>query len=81
MQKPIPTRDDPLAHWARVVFILVVSAVLLALSACSGKDAYREMVLIDEESGCQYIGFAHDGLFSGSMLKPRIGRDGKQVCK
>lgn len=33
MHKPIPTRDDPAARWARVLIVLIVSATLLALSA------------------------------------------------
>lgn len=35
MHKPIPTRNDPWVRWARVLFVLIVAATALALSACS----------------------------------------------
>lgn len=57
--------------------------ILLALmcAGCAGKDAYREMVLEDIQSGCQYIGYVEDGGISTAHLKRRLGADGKQICR
>lgn len=58
---------------------LIMLALLCA--GCAGKDAYREMVLVDEQSGCEYIGYVEDGGISTAQLKRRMGADGEQICR
>lgn len=54
--------------------------VALALAGCSDKDAYREMVLTDELTGCQYLGYVQAGILTTAWLKRRMDHNGKQVC-
>lgn len=84
VRKTIPTRNDPWVWWARYLLALFVAAVLLALSGCTRKEdvgtanAYTAPdILRDPETGCQYL--SHP--YANSALTPRLGRDGKQVCK
>lgn len=82
MNKPIPTRSDPWARWAKILLALIVSATLLALAGCAPRDDSDSVEgrsglvpRTDALTGCQYLTGP-----SGSIT-PRLGRDGKQVCK
>lgn len=54
--------------------------LLLALAGCSNGE--RQVLLVDPTDGCQYIAttYGDGGPLSGSYIKPRTSKDGKQIC-
>lgn len=58
---------------------LAAAVIVLTLTACDDPIKKRQMVLIDTESGCQYIGRLGSDL-GPAFLDPRIGGNGKQIC-
>lgn len=68
----------------------MILAALLALAGCADRDDSDPpdgrsgfTVFTDNLNGCQYIGWAPSPLLFvfGAAITPRLGRDGRQVCR
>lgn len=54
--------------------------LLLVLSGCG--DGEKQILLVDPTDGCEYIAtmYGGGGPMSGTYVKARTTKDGKQIC-
>jgi hypothetical protein len=54
--------------------------LLLALAGCDNVE--KQVLLVDPTDNCQYIAtlYGSGGMMSGTYIKPRTTKDGKQIC-